>query len=266
VTLLVLFAALAYLAKLARRAGTLGEDLRVLPGLGGVAAAILCVYMLALTIMPYRPEWSDGLILAGFALHAALILAVGVSLASGPPERRRVAPVWHLVFVGPVIGALAAARLGWSGTAFWVAAGAGVAALAIWGASLAQALRERVPVPLRPLLLVHLAPVALLGMVAEALDYRMAGHVAALVAALMIAVYLVLAVWITEGGFSPMWGAMTFPLAATASLWIAMGGVWEMPGAFLFIFCAIFVPVVAIRILKLWANGRLSAITNAAVA
>jgi len=264
--LLFVFSLLAYGTKAARRPAAVTEDLRVLPGRAGLAALAMCLHLLVLTITPYAPHRAAVLLWVGLALHATLIAAVLRGFARGPAEQRRVTPVWHLTFVGPIVAALAAAGLGQERLALALFAATGLAAAAIWGASLAQFGRETVPAPLRPLLAIHLAPAALLGMTAAALGMPGLAAGFAALAAVMLAALTVSALWLTRAGFSPLWGAFTFPLAATASLWLVLGGVWRLPGGLALVAATLIVPPIAWKVMQSWAKGQLAAKTNASVA
>lgn len=264
--LLFLFAFLAYLGKAARRPGAVLDDLRLLPGRAGLAGLVLSLHLLVLTLTPYAPGRAAALLWLSLALHAALIGAVLYVFATGPAEQRRVTPVWHLTFVGPIIAGLAAAGLGQGGLAFAIFVVASVAAAAIWAASLGQFARASVPAPLRPLLAIHLAPAALLGMTAAALGMHTLAAGFATLAAVILALLAGAALWLTRAGFSPLWGAFTFPLAATAALWLTVGGIWRGPGGLALVAATLIVPPIAWKIVQAWAQGQLAVKTNASVA
>ena len=266
VTLLALFALLSYLVKLMRRPGAGLEDLRILPGRAGLAAAVLCLYLLAAVIGPFSAPQARPILIIGIAAHLLLTVAVVRALASGPAEQRRVNPVWHLLFSGWVVAALVAGQLALPMLAtglFWLAL---LAAVAIWTLSLQQFSRETVPAPLRPLLAIHLAPAALLGTVAAGLGGEAIAQVFALLSALMLAVLVVRGPWLLAGGFSPLWGALTFPLAASATLWLSLGGVWRIPGGIVLVLATLAIPPIATRIYKMWAKGDLALKTGASIA
>jgi tellurite resistance protein len=65
-------------------------------------------------------------------------------------------------------------------------------------------------------------------------------------------------------GFSPFWGAFTFPLAAHASAVLALGA--EVTGLALLALALAVIPVIAWRVLALWPGNRLATISNAAEA
>ena len=266
VTLLALFCLLTYATKLLRRPAVVLEDLRILPGRAGLGAAVLCLYLLAAALGPLAPGVARGGLMFGIAAHLALTGALVFALATGPAEQRRVNPVWHLLFSGWVVAAMVATPLGFLGLAtglFWAAL---VVAVVLWTLSLQQFARETVPAPLRPLLAIHLAPAAVLGTTALALGGEGIAQTFALVSALGLLVLVARARWLLAAGFSPLWGALTFPLAATATLWLGLGGFWRLPGGILLVMATLFIVPVAVRLFKMWAKGDLAAKTGAATA
>lgn len=268
-TLLFGFAALAYGLKAVRRPGTVAEDLRVLPGRAGLAALVLSVHVIAAALAPLAPGMALAVLVAGGALHAGLLALVLRALVAGPPEQRRVNPVWHLPFAGLIVAALPALALGLTGLApalFVVSAGF---AAAIWGASLVQFLRADVPAPLRPLLAIHLAPACLFGSVALALDRPGLAWGCLLLAALLAGVLLLRLPWLLRAGFSPLWGAFTFPLAALATLVLAMAAAQPVAalrfaGGLALVAATLAIPPILVAILRSWAGGGLGDKTNAA--
>jgi tellurite resistance protein len=267
VILLLAFAWLTYLAKVLRGPRTLVADLAILPGRGGLAAATMGLAAAAAALVPVAPDLARGLWWVALAAHAAVALLVAKSLIEAPPEGRLVSPVWHLAFVGFIVLGLSAAELGHQTLLAAILAVTLAAAGFIWLASLAQLTRVTPPPPLRPLLVVHLAPASLFGLVAMP-----AGHpgLAFGFAVVSLALALGLAAsarWLLAGGFTPFWGAMTFPLAAFAGLMVAQSGqalAFAVAGPVALVAATVLVPWIAYRVLKLWASGRLSAVTNAA--
>lgn len=264
-------AVVAYGAKLTRRPAVLAEDLAILPGRAGVGAGVLCLYLAVGLLHPFVPFIGRAALVVAILLHLAMLAVLLPVMLSAPPEQRRVTPVWHLNFVGFIVAARVALVLDWPELArllFWPTA---LAALVIWGLSLRQLLTERVPAPLRPMLAIHLAPVALLGTVAAGLGMDMIGWLAGAVSGLVLLAALAGARWLLAAGFSAMWGAMTFPLAATAGLWSALavmsGAEWvRLVAGLLLVAATLFVVPVFARIWKMWAQGGLAVKTNAAIA
>jgi tellurite resistance protein len=207
VILLFAFAAVAWASKPLRRPAVLAEELRVLPGRAGVAAAVLCVFLTAAVLVPYAPGVALAMVWAGIALLAGLGALIAHAFLTGPEEARVVTPVFHLVFVGYIIAPLALIPLGQGGVSaaiFWLTLA--VAAL-IWAESLRQFATRIPPAPLRPLLAIHLAPLSLFATVAALLGWS------GLALAFALAGLALLAVLLASGA-----------LAARGRLLAALGG------------------------------------------
>ncbi|MGA1210345.1 MAG: tellurium resistance protein, partial [Gemmobacter sp.] len=128
VFLLWLGAVLAYGAKLARRPGVLAEEVRVLPGQSGLAALGMATMAGAGGVLPHAPGIGAAMLVAGFVAHVALAVGMARRLLAAPPEARVFSPVWHMIFVGPILAVAPAAALGFD-----------LAAAAILGVTLANA-------------------------------------------------------------------------------------------------------------------------------
>ena len=77
--------------------------------------------------------------------------------------------------------------------------------------------------------------------------------------------------WITTAGFSPFWGAFTFPLAAFSSLMMMLAGAgygefFRIVGGLALVAATFFIPWIALKVGQMWLKGALAAKTNAAVA
>ena len=260
------FATLALLAKIARRPGVAAEDLRVLPGRAGMAASSMSAMLAAAVLVPYAPGLAYWLMALALAAHALLAGLVIRGLWRAPAEQRVVNPGWHLSFVGFIVAGIPALALGQTGLAqglLW--ATLPVAAL-IWGISLAQLIARIPPAPLRPLLAIHLAPAALFCSVAAGLEQPLLAQSFAAFGAVILLALIVAARWVTQAGFSPLWGSFTFPLAAYASGLIGLGGMAGQAGLVLLVVALGVVPAIGWGVIKLWPTGKLAAKTNAAEA
>ena len=80
----------------------------------------------------------------------------------------------------------------------------------------------------------------------------------------ILAVLLVCARWLTEAGFSALWGAFTFPLAALTSAVLANG--WAVLGLVMLAATTGIVLPIAVKVMQAWAKGGLAIKTNAAQA
>lgn len=265
------FAALAYGGKIARRPAVLAEELKILPGRSGVAAAVLCVYLLAGLIGLYLPGVARAVLVVGLGLHVITLAVLVDVLRRGPVEARHVTPVWHLNWVGFIVVARVAVIIGWDGLAAVILWPALAAALLIWAVSAQQLSRALPPAPLRPLLAIHVAPAALLATVALALGIDWLGEALSWGALLLLLVLGLRAGWLLQAGFSPMWGALSFPLSATAGLWLLRvaqsgGALDRLIAAVLLVGASMAVLVILFMVLRDWARGRLAVKTNAAIA
>ena len=263
------FALVAYLAKPIRRFGVLAEDLRILPGRAGLAAAILGMMLSASVLVPYAPGLARAMIFVALAALAILGASVLRMMATGPAEGRVVTPVFHLTFVGYIISAAPLAALGMTGMATGLLYATMPVAALIWAASLRDFLTHVPPQPLRPLLAIHAAPASLFALTAASLSM---GPLAMIMAAAALAYGLLLVVqgrWLLGAGFSALWGALTFPSAAISTA-VVMAYGQSAAGLFLgsgLLFGAsVLTGFVLMRVMQAWAKGKLAQSTNAAIA
>ena len=264
VSMLWAFAVFAYLAKMARRVSVILDDLRVLPGRAGLAAASMGAMALAAVLAPYGTGLARAVLVAALAAHLGLMLAVLRVLAGLPRQAREVTPAFHLTFVGFIVGGLAAPAVGWDGVAvalLWLTV---PVAAVIWGISAAQLVRRIPPAPLRPLLAIHLAPASLFALVSAGIGMEGAALAFAGLGGVILLALIGASRWIGESGFSALWGSFTFPLAAYASALFVVG--FPLGGMLLLVVALGLVPWIAWRVITLWGSGRLAAVTNAAEA
>lgn len=269
VSLLWVFATLGYFIKLSQRVGVIMEDLSILPGRAGLATMSLGVFLLAAVLLPYSATAARGLMFAGLGLHAVLALLIIAALAKGPAEGRHVTPVWHLNFVGFIIAGLVAGPLGYVTLGQVILWGTVALAAVFWAVSLMQLIKRTPPAPLRPLLAIHLAPASLFGTVAIGLYMPGVAAGFAVLGGVILLALLIKIRWITESGFSALWGAFTFPLAAYTSLLLLLAGInslWVWPGLICLTAAIGIVPGIALKVLQAWSKGGLAAKTNAATA
>lgn len=269
VALLYAFALLAYLTKTFRRGAVLVEDLRILPGRAGVAAASLCLMLLASALVPMAPVAAKTLATISFMLHIGFVVILLKVLASMPPEGRVVTPVYHLNFVGFILLGLTTNAIGRPDLSLALLWTMIPVAVVIWAVSLRQLATRIPPAPLRPLLAIHLAPASLFATVAHGAGQPTLALVFVGLGGAILLGLLVSIRWVTESGFSPLWGAFTFPVAAFAGALIHVSGgvgVFGIAGGVVLVAASLFIPVIAYRVMKAWASGDLAIKTNAAEA
>ncbi len=266
VVMLWLLAAVALKTKVVRRFGTLAEDMKVLPGRAGLAASSMGGMAVAAVLVPYAPQLALGLVVASLCAHVFLAGMLVNSLRMLPPEARVVSPVMHMSFVAVILGAVPLVQLEYSEAArilLWLTL---PIAVIIWGVSVAQLIRTTPPAPLRPLLAIHLAPAALFSIVAAEVGQPILAHSFAVLGMVIFFALLAGAKWITAAGFSPLWGAFTFPTTAFATALLTLGGSWELPGLVVLAIALGIVPAIAWNVLILWPANRLAVKTNASEA
>lgn len=265
---LILFALFSYAMKLRLRLGVIRDDVLLLPGRAGVSAGILSIYMMAGISAPLSASLAKVVLLAGLALHLAVLAVLLPILTTGPRERRVITPIWHLHFVGFIVAARVAPSMGWEALASFIMWPALSAAILIWIFSLRQNLAAMPAPPMRPLFAIHLAPLALIGTVAFETGHNMLADILAVLSVLAISFLIASSRWLLAAGFTPFWGALTFPLAAAAGFWVTYAGLGsDFPGliawAVLLLATLVTIPV-AFRIIILWANGSLAEKSGAA--
>jgi tellurite resistance protein len=267
---LYLVAVVAYLGKVFRRPGALVDDLRIMPGRAGISTAGMAAMLLSATLVPYSGGLAKVTLILALGAHLLVVLLVLKILWNAPFLQRRMTPVWHLTFVGVIVVPVAAVALGWSGLAEVIYFLSIAMALTIWAGNLIGMVNSPVPPPLRPTIAIHLAPLSLLGIASSLLGYETMTLVFGL-GAILLAVTLVIYVrYLTVAGFSPFWGAFTFPVVSFATLMLILaqsdGGLFRLLAGLALIGATLSTPPIAYRIIKMWASGSLAAKTNAAQA
>ncbi|MEE9428157.1 MAG: tellurium resistance protein [Paracoccaceae bacterium] len=267
VSLLFLFAVLAYLGKFVRRPGALVDDLRIMPGRAGISAGSMSAMLFAAVLVPYSNCFGQSTLFVGMAAHLVIIAIVIGLLWSAPYAQRRMTPVWHLTFVGLIVAPQAGVALGLNQMSEFVMFLTGAGAITIWLGNLIGMSHNATPPPLRPTMVIHLAPVSLIGIAAMLLGYTTLAMVLAWLALVLAVVMLLRVGYLTAAGFSPFWGAFTFPMAAFTGLMLMMaqtqGGWFRIVAGVALIFITLVIPVIAYRIMKMWSSGMLAAKTNA---
>jgi len=271
VSLLFLFAVVAYGAKVIVRPGVLSEDFRVLPGRAGLATLTMGLMIFAAVLVPYAPRPAEWLLAGGVTLHVLVALSAIRVFIAGPEEARQVTPVMHLTFVGFIVAPIAAMPLGMEALTTSILWYCLAAALVVWAAGLKPLLTGAAPAPLRPLQAIHLAPAALVGTAAHLAGISALGNALALWAVLLFVLLVFRARWLTAAGFSGFWSAFTFPLAALAGVLFLSAEslpseIVRTVAGLVLILATLVIPPIAFKVMQLWSRGTLAQKTNAATA
>jgi len=256
-----------YVAKLIGRPSVILEDLKSPPLRAGIAAIPMSLMLVAAALLPFNisvPEvWWTGVILQ-------YCTSIAVLWALWRDPKRAFSPFMYLTFVGPVVGPIAGIKLGYVTESYWLTMGALVAFVVIFFGYLWRLTKAFPAQPFRPSLAITLAPLSLF-----ALSFGMLGMESWFVVFYWIAWAAFVAVmalmpWMTSGGWTPVWGAFTFPLATFTNVQIlalskGFGFVAEV-GTILGL--AIGTPIVfyiVYRASMAWVTGALSEKSGAAV-
>lgn len=270
-SLLFLFAAAAYVVKLILRPTVFLDDLRPLPGRTGLAALAMSTMMFSAVLVPYTPDVAVTVLVIGAALLAILGVIVLKHILFSPDRIAPITPALQLVFVGFLVSPFAAMPMGWGAFVPYLSWYATAAATLICARTFSPILTGVEPLPLRPLHAIHLAPAALIASAALKCDQTLLGLFMLGLSTAVAVLLLVRARWMIEGGFSGFWSAFTFPSAAFAAAWLFAWSLygWESAriiGGLALVFATLIIPPIALRVLRLWADGTLAAKTNAQIA
>ena len=269
-TAFFLFFAVSFVAKVIARPSVILEDLKVPPARAGVAAFPMAIMLLAAALLPLGVQvplvWWTGV---GFYYVATGLVAY--SILTGSPEARTFSPFQYLAFVGPIVGPIAGIPLGYVTASFWLAMAAMVPYIAITAGFSIKLIKVRPPVPLRASLVIVLAPTSLFALAFGQLGIEWAYDLFYWLAMALAVVMLIAAPWLTKGGWNPVWGSFTFPIATFTNLQImAIGkGMGILATAGLVAGLLIGTPLILYIVWmssKAWIRGELSKKTGAAVA
>lgn len=212
-----------YTLKALKRPSVVWDDMKTAPGRAGVAALPMALMLLTAALLPFGvavPEvWWTGVV-----LQAMVIVLGALSILSEPRELRGFTPFQYLSFVGPIVAPLAGVPLGFIRSTFALLIFAQIAWVVISAGYLWKLLAVRPPPPLRPALAIPLAATSLM-----AIGYGMLNIDAGFDLFYGIAWVLALALlaagrWMMAGGWTPVWGAFTFPVATFTNMqYLALG-------------------------------------------
>lgn len=264
------FFTVLYLMKALSRPGVVIEDLKTPPARAGLSAMPMALILVA-AVMNNFGLALPWLMFTGIALHIVLALIVLRLLWRDAPETRSFSPFQYLTFVGLIVVPAAALPMGYISLTFWLAIISLVAFLGITAGYIPKFIRNRPPQPLRPSLVITIAPLSLFGIYMAQIgkmEIFWGFYILAWIATLAC---LLAARWIMQGGWTPVWGALTFPLTAFVNLQVMAYHVGSKPLALIGIYAglAVAVPLISYVIFKhamAWTSGQLSAKSGAAVA
>ncbi|MEO1918771.1 MAG: hypothetical protein ABGW81_03495 [Paracoccaceae bacterium] len=265
-----LFFAVSFIAKILARPSVVLDDLKTPPARAGVAAFPMSIMLLAGVLLPLEVRvplvWWTGV-----GVYYIATGLVSWSIYKGGAEARKFSPFQYLAFVGPIVGPIAGIPLGYDTTSFWLAIAAMIPYIAITLGYGVRLTKIRPPMPLRPSLAIVLAPTSLFALAFGGLEIEWAFILFYWMSVALAVAMLIFSMWLTEGGFTPIWGSFTFPLASFINLNIyAIGegvGIVATAGMFAgFIIGTPLILYIVWMVSKDWIKGDLSKKTGAAMA
>jgi len=259
-----------YLRKVLVRPKVVLEDMESAPARAGIAAMAMSMMLLAAALLPFGISvplvWWTGVILQTIASVVVLY-----SIWEEPREKRHFSTFQYLTFVGPVVGPLAGVQLGYVWESKLLINAALVAYVIVTAGILLTIRRDPVPEKLRPSVMIFLAPLCLFALGYGVLGYDTAFTVFYWAGSIVAFGLLLLVPWMVRGGYSPVWGAFTFPIASFLNVQVmavAKGhGIWAEIGVYAGLIIG--TPVVlyiVYRTVMEWVTGDLSRKSGAAIA
>ena len=270
-TIILVVTLSSYVVKLMIRPTVLWDDLKISPARGSVSAGSMCAMALATYLLYYSAFGAFLIWWMSLGLHAVYFSCVLLMLIRHENCWDEVSPVIMLPAVGFLVATLAAPALGYTNFAYFVLALTFPVSAAILLLSLWNARKLGVPMPQRTSYAIFLAPPSVAALGAYELsgfDYFLPFWIGASLVALAL---LPFSRWMTAGGYSPAWGAFTFPLAAFAAVQLVAvqadyGLVAQVMAIVVLATASLLIPYVVFRTYVSWARGTLAEATKAAVA
>jgi tellurite resistance protein len=259
-----------YSAKLIARPPVLWEDMRTPPARAGIAAMAMAMMLLAAALLPfgiYVPfVWWAGVIMQVFA--SAIVL---YAIWKDPPEARHFTTFQYLTFVGPVVGPIAGVPLGYVWQSQWLIFSALAAYIIVTIGIIITLKKQRLPQPLRPSVMIFLAPICLFALGFGTLGYD--GFFSFFYSAgdLVLLGLVFWFPWMIKGGYTPVWASFTFPLSAWFNVQVMALAKGFGPSAEIgtYIGMALATPIVLYlmyRTVMEWVTGDLAEKSHAAIA
>lgn len=259
-----------YLRKLIARPMVLFEDMHTSPARAGIAAMAMAMMLLAAALLPFGvsvPQvWWTGVVMQIIA--SAIVLQ---AMWREPAEKRHFSTFQYLTFVGPVVGPIAGVPLGYVWQSTLLVMAALLAYVIVTTGILLTIRRNPVLPPLRPSMMIFLAPLCMFALGFGMLGYDMVFTVFYWAGSMVALGLLMLVPWMIKGGYTPIWGAFTFPIGAFLNVQVmavAKGhGILAVTGVYAAM--AIGTPVVlylVYRTVMEWVTGDLARKSGAATA
>lgn len=259
-----------YHMKLCLRPSVIFEDLKVGPARGAVSAGSMCLMLYAAAMAPYFRELAQIFWWLAVLQHAGYMVCVTLALARSDTQLSDVNPTIILPYVGYILASVAGPALGYATLSGFLLMATIPGCIFIIILSLVNLKRHGVNKALRPSYFIILAPFSIYSVGAYNIwpdsSYVIFWFLA-LFAGLCLFPFLR---WFFAGGWTPAWGAFTFPLSAFATVMLTgvqsdFGPMVEIISALSLGLASLVVPYVVWKTYRFWMIGKLAQATGASV-
>lgn len=266
---LLAFGVYGYLHKASHRWNVVFEDLVQSPARGSLSAAAMSVSLTGAWVLPWSTSAAGVLITIGIAVHLFVLVIVALAFHRATGAERRTCPAIFLPLVGLAVAAPTASAVGASWLAealMWFAIPGYLINFVL---SVKNLVVYKVERPSRPIQVIHLAPISLIGIAAVVTGHDLVAQAALTWSLILFGVLAAFAVKIVPYRWNPTWASFTFPLVAFVSFQRLIAPTYEL-GAISttvgWIAFVVVVPAVLYNIAETTRalfDGRLGELTNA---
>ena len=260
----------SYHMKLSLRPSVIFEDLKVGPARGAVSAGSMCLMLYAAAMTPYLFELAQLFWWAAVLQHAGYMVCVTLALAKSDTQLSDVNPSIILPYVGYILAAVGGPALGYGTLSGFFLMATIPGCIFIIVLSLVNLKRYGVNKSLRSSYFIILAPLSIYGIGAFNI-WPVESYTIFWIIALVCGICMVPFLrWFYAGGWTPAWGAFTFPLSAFAGVMLTgvqsgFGVVAEVGSVLSLGLATLVVPYVVWKTYRFWMIGKLAQATGAAV-
>lgn len=260
---------LCYAAKVIRRPSVLAEEMQLPPARGAVSAGSMCWMLVAAILSPFAPSYAVFFCFLGLALHAFYFAFVIAALRRSEAGLSQLMPPMLLPFVGYIVAAISGAELGFTSLSKFLIYLSAPFIFFILAMSVRNVMAGRAALPDRVGFYIFLAPFSIYGIAAANLWSAPVFSALVWLSILCLVLILPFLRWMLSGGWTPAWGALTFPSSAFAGLMALAhkaGVVPELVAWAALLIASMIVTYIAVRTYAFWFQGKLAIATKAAVA
>lgn len=259
-----------YHIKLGLRPSVIFDDLKPGPAKGAVSAGSMCLMLYATALTPYHYELAQLCWWIAVLQHAGYMICVTLSLAKSNTQLSELNPTHILPFVGYIVASIGGPDLGHATLSGFFLIATLPGCLFIIIKSLLNLKKHGANNTQRPSYFIILAPLSVYGIGSFNIwpsEIYTVFWCMALIAGLFMAPFLG---WFCKGGWSPAWGAFTFPLSAFTVAMLTgvqsgFGLAAQISSALSLVLASLVIPYIVWKTYRHWMAGKLAQATGAAI-